>query len=102
MAQMSRNDERMPFDPDSKTRSVTVPDETRRTGYDSQDSTPVTAPWTVTTATGEPPEARRIDRIAARAYELYQRRGGEHGQEMQDWLEAERQIDGADDEDGRI
>jgi hypothetical protein len=40
--------------------------------------------------------AGRMDRIAARAYELYERRGGEHGRELQDWLEAERQIDGTD------
>ena len=43
---------------------------------------------------------RRLDRIAARAYELYQRRGGEQGQELEDWLEAERQIDNADEEAG--
>ena len=31
-------------------------------------------------------------RIAKRAYELYARRGQEHGHDMEDWLEAERQI----------
>ena len=30
--------------------------------------------------------------IADRAYELYQRRGGEHGQDMDDWLQAEREL----------
>lgn len=35
----------------------------------------------------------RFERIAARAFELYEARGGEHGQAMDDWLEAERQID---------
>jgi DUF2934 family protein len=29
-------------------------------------------------------------RIALKAYELYERRGGEGGREMQDWLEAEQ------------
>jgi DUF2934 family protein len=29
-------------------------------------------------------------RIALRAYELYERRGGEGGREMEDWLEAEQ------------
>jgi hypothetical protein len=32
------------------------------------------------------------DRIAARAYELYLARGGSHGQALEDWLEAERQV----------
>ncbi len=31
-------------------------------------------------------------RIAKRAYELYVQRGQEHGHDMEDWLEAERQI----------
>ncbi len=36
---------------------------------------------------------RRRERIAARAFELYEARGGEHGQDTDDWLQAERQID---------
>jgi hypothetical protein len=28
--------------------------------------------------------------IEKKAYELYEERGGEHGKEMDDWLEAER------------
>jgi len=31
-------------------------------------------------------------RIAKRAYELYIQRGQEHGHDLEDWLEAERQI----------
>ncbi len=31
-------------------------------------------------------------RIQARAYELYERRGGHYGQDVEDWVEAERQI----------
>jgi hypothetical protein len=30
--------------------------------------------------------------IALRAYELYQKRGGQGGNELEDWLEAERQV----------
>ena len=30
--------------------------------------------------------------IAKRAYELYQRRGTGHGQDLSDWLQAEREI----------
>lgn len=36
---------------------------------------------------------RRRERIAARAYELYEARGGAHGQDFDDWLQAEQQID---------
>lgn len=36
---------------------------------------------------------KRLDRIAERAFELYEARGGEHGQDLDDWLQAERQID---------
>jgi len=32
------------------------------------------------------------DRIRERAYELYESRGGEPGQNEQDWLRAEREI----------
>lgn len=31
-------------------------------------------------------------RIADRAYELYMQRGQEHGHDLEDWVEAERQI----------
>lgn len=30
--------------------------------------------------------------IARRAYQLYEERGGEHGQDWQDWFEAEREL----------
>ena len=32
------------------------------------------------------------DRVARRAYELYERRGGEHGRALDDWLEAEGEL----------
>jgi hypothetical protein len=31
-------------------------------------------------------------RISLRAYELFLARGGEHGRDLEDWLEAERQV----------
>ena len=34
------------------------------------------------------------ERIAARAYERYLQRGGAHGRETEDWLEAERELSG--------
>jgi DUF2934 family protein len=30
--------------------------------------------------------------VARRAYELYQARGGEHGHDVDDWMEAEREL----------
>ena len=33
--------------------------------------------------------------IRARAYELFQERGGEHGHDAEDWLRAEREIQGS-------
>lgn len=33
------------------------------------------------------------EEIAARAYERYRSRGGENGHDLDDWLEAEREVD---------
>lgn len=38
---------------------------------------------------GQTPSA---EQIARRAYELYQQRGGKPGRDMEDWLEAEREL----------
>ena len=32
------------------------------------------------------------DAVARRAYEIYQRRGGDHGADLDDWLAAEREL----------
>jgi hypothetical protein len=32
------------------------------------------------------------DEIARRAYQLYEERGGEHGRDQEDWLQAERDV----------
>jgi hypothetical protein len=45
----------------------------------------------------EPPSTSsesRLSRIAKRAHEIYEARGGEDGKAMEDWLQAEREIDG--------
>jgi hypothetical protein len=34
----------------------------------------------------------RTDRIAQRAYQRFQERGGEHGRDQEDWFEAEREL----------
>jgi Protein of unknown function (DUF2934) len=41
---------------------------------------------------------RRREQIAARAYARYEARGGEHGLDLGDWLEAEREVDSALDQ----
>jgi len=38
------------------------------------------------------PEETDSKTIEVRAYELYEQRGGEPGHELEDWLEAEREI----------
>ena len=35
----------------------------------------------------------REDRISRRAYERFRERGGEHGHDEEDWLEAERETE---------
>ena len=42
--------------------------------------------------------AANVDRgrVAARAYELYLARGGSDGQDLDDWLEAERELSSGD------
>ncbi len=37
-------------------------------------------------------ELALYERIAQRAYELYEQRGGQEGSELEDWLQAEREI----------
>jgi hypothetical protein len=39
------------------------------------------------------PSESRISRIARRAHDIYDARGGEHGKAMEDWLQAEREVD---------
>jgi hypothetical protein len=43
-------------------------------------------------STGQPREPR-MNRIARRAHEIYEARGGQHGKAMDDWLQAEREVD---------
>ena len=43
-------------------------------------------------AAHQPPESR-MSKIARRAHEIYEARGGEHGKALEDWLQAEREID---------
>jgi hypothetical protein len=56
----------------------------------SQDSAGSTMPSGQ--ATGAPQLEPKTEEIAQRAYEIYQSRGGTEGQDIEDWLEAERQL----------
>jgi hypothetical protein len=38
------------------------------------------------------PHMTDADAVAKKAYEIYQSRGGTHGADLDDWLEAERQL----------
>ena len=44
------------------------------------------------TALPPPPAEPTFDQIAEEAYQRYLRRGGQHGQDFDDWLEAERAL----------
>ena len=39
------------------------------------------------------PQPSRLSKISKRAHELYQARGGQDGRDLDDWLQAEREID---------
>jgi hypothetical protein len=43
----------------------------------------------------------RHEDLERRAFELYEQRGGEHGHDWDDWLEAEREIRGAEAQSDR-
>lgn len=43
-------------------------------------------------ANGQAQDFNDPDAVARRAYEIYQGRGGNHGADLDDWLEAERQL----------
>jgi hypothetical protein len=42
---------------------------------------------------GSQAQPSRLARIAQRAHEIYDARGGQDGKDMDDWLQAEREID---------
>jgi hypothetical protein len=41
---------------------------------------------------GVPEAFNNPEEVARRAYEIYQRRGGNHGSDLDDWLAAEREL----------
>ena len=55
-------------------------------------STPVTQPETVPSETAASPHSTREQTIRNRAYEIHLERGEQPGYELQDWLQAEREL----------
>jgi hypothetical protein len=62
---------------------------TRKTTGRSARTTRTTPPAGLTAAAAEAHD------IARRAFELYCARGGQHGHDVDDWLQAERELSGA-------
>jgi hypothetical protein len=55
-------------------------------------SNPATPTMSAGTLKMSPNDARAQDRIALRAYELYEQRGRQEGRALEDWVNAERQL----------
>ena len=50
----------------------------------------------ISTSSGDrPPQESRLNQIARRAHEIYEARGGNHSKALEDWLQAEREVDDA-------
>ena len=64
----------------------------RRSGPEGRDTAPEEAGATQAPSAPEPARDVTSDEIALRAYELYEERGGEHGRDWDDWLEAEYEL----------
>jgi hypothetical protein len=58
----------------------------------SSDSSEAAAPGTEAHKQGRLPDLVREESIRRRAYEMYLERGGEPGHELEDWLQAEREL----------
>jgi Protein of unknown function (DUF2934) len=57
------------------------------------DKTPKKVPGTEASPTADGGAADRIlQRIQARAYELYEQRGRQHGHAEEDWIQAEQEV----------
>ena len=55
-------------------------------------SNPATPTMSAGTPKMSPNDAQAQDRIALRAYELYEQRGRQEGRALEDWVNAERQL----------
>ena len=55
-------------------------------------SNPATSTMSASTARMSPNSAQAQDRIALRAYALYEQRGRQEGRALEDWVNAEREL----------
>ena len=51
-----------------------------------------TLPTPIASAIQAEPAPEMLERVRARAYELFELRGGEEGHDLEDWLQAEAEI----------
>jgi hypothetical protein len=51
-----------------------------------------TTPARVKSENQPEPTPEQLEQIRARAYELFEQRGGEPGHDMEDWLQAEAEV----------
>jgi hypothetical protein len=75
---------------DSSKQESWQPSREKRTSTDSDRPRGVSGNMSSNGADGASPEFNA--RVARKAYELFERRGGDEGQDVQDWLEAERLV----------
>jgi hypothetical protein len=66
---------------------------------DRNDEPQSTAATHLEQASGLPQGARSIEEIRVRAYELFMERGGEPGHDLEDWRQAEREVESRSDAD---
>jgi hypothetical protein len=77
--------------------------ERRRRNANSRDTQPVTigeGPAGTGGSVGSTEQASASDheRLSRRAYQRFEERGGEHGRDMEDWFEAERELMSRDED----
>jgi Protein of unknown function (DUF2934) len=72
-----------------KSSNPTTPGVSAGTSGDSQEDEQSGPPFQISKAGWD------YERIARRAYELYEQRGRQEGRDMEDWLKAEQQLAGA-------
>jgi hypothetical protein len=76
-----------------KNQPPVPPTEPQPVPVDDPPETPNDPPPDVVRDPAEIGRASRLNRIARRAFQIYESRGGGHERALSDWLQAEREID---------
>jgi len=74
-------------------RARKPPQRTNTPAPDDAATATLAQPAGLSQASAESSGQSRAERIAQRAYAIYERRGGQDGSPTDDWLQAEREID---------